>query len=83
MKNNLYTEQETIEQQSRASTIQRYRTELADKIQNGEQSSTHYGAALMKRAIEPMAEVIDAERADIKKAKAAEKSSTSLPATLA
>ena len=70
MKNNLYTEQETIEQQSRASTIQRYRTELADKIQSGEQSSTHYGAALMKRAIEPMAEVIDAEREAIKTGKA-------------
>jgi DNA-directed RNA polymerase len=66
----LYTEQENIEQQSRASTIQRYKTELADKIQNGEQSSTHYGAALMKRAIEPMAEIIEAEREAIKNGKA-------------
>ena len=70
MKIDLYTAQENIEQQSRASTIQRYRNELAEKIQNGEHSSTHYGASLLKRAIEPMADIIDAEREATKVGKA-------------
>lgn len=70
MKIDLYIEQENIEQQSRASTIQRYRNELAEKIQKGEHSSTQYGASLIKRAIEPMADIIDAEREAIKVGKA-------------
>ena len=70
MKIDLYTAQENIEQQSRASTIQRYKNELAEKIQNGDHSSTQYGASLLKRAIEPMADIIDAEREAIKIGKA-------------
>jgi len=58
---NLYYEQETIEQECRAATIQRFESALTDKVQKNEQSATYYGTSLLKRAIEPMAELIAEE----------------------
>ena len=54
----LYSVQETIEQQSRAETALKFHNELNTKIQDGEQSKTYFGSPLLKRAIEPLAERI-------------------------
>ena len=54
----LYSIQETIEQQSRAETALKFHNELNTKIQDGEQSKTYFGSPLLKRAIEPLAERI-------------------------
>ena len=54
MTNDLYLTQEALEKESRAMTIQRFNSQLTERIQKEEESATYYGAPLMKRAIEPM-----------------------------
>ena len=70
MTSDLYSEQETIEQQCRADTQLRFQNELTKKIQKADEASTFYGTSLLKRAIEPMADVITANRKAVKKGKA-------------
>jgi DNA-directed RNA polymerase len=70
MNTDLYTAQEEIEKQSRAATIQRFEQELNTKIQRGDQSSTYFGTALIKRAIEPISEIINKNTKAAKKGKA-------------
>jgi len=55
----LYLTQEALEKESRALTIQRFEAQLSEKKQKDEESATYYGAPLMKRAIEPLANAID------------------------
>ena len=47
----LYSVQETIEQQSRAETALKFHNELNTKIQDGEQSKTYFGSPLLKRPV--------------------------------
>ena len=61
MTNDLYLTQEALEKESRALTIQRFEAQLTERKQKEEESATYYGAPLMKRAIEPMAEAIAAK----------------------
>lgn len=61
MTNDLYLTQEALEKESRALTIQRFEAQLTERKQKEEESATYYGAPLMKRAIEPMAEAIKAK----------------------
>ena len=70
MNTDLYTAQEEIEKQSRAATIQRFEQELNKKIQKGQQSETYFGTALIKRAIEPISEIITKNLKAVKKGKA-------------
>ena len=58
MTNDLYLTQEALEKESRAMTIQRFNSQLTERIQKEEESATYYGAPLMKRAIEPMMEAL-------------------------
>ena len=58
MSNDLYLIQEALELESRSLTLKRFEDTLTEKVQKGEESATYYGAALMKRAIEPMVERI-------------------------
>ena len=50
----LHEEQLKLEEQSDRMTINRFHAELQAKTNGGEESSTYYGSALMKRAIAPM-----------------------------
>lgn len=61
MTNDLYLTQEALEKESRALTIQRFEAQLTERKQKEEESATYYGAPLMKRAIEPMVEAIEAK----------------------
>ena len=61
MKESLFHIQETIEQKCRKDTIQRFEKDLTDKVQSGEEGATYYGSPLMKRAIEPLVELIQRE----------------------
>ena len=70
MNTDLYITQEIIEKQSRAATIQRFEQELNTKIQRGDQSSTYFGTALIKRAIEPMSKIITEHKKAHSKGKA-------------
>ena len=70
MNTDLYITQEIIEKQSRAATIQRFEQELNTKIQRGDQSSTYFGTALIKRAIEPILDILNAQKKAAKKGKA-------------
>ncbi len=67
---NLFEEQEAIEFESRAATLHRFNTETNDKIQRNEQSATYFGASLLKRAIEPMTEIIEAQIEEASKGRA-------------
>ena len=64
MTNDLYLTQEALEKESRALTIQRFEAQLTERKQKEEETATYYGAPLMKRAIEPLAEAIDAKIAE-------------------
>lgn len=66
----LYSVQETIEQKSRAETVLRFENELGKKIQKGEQSGTYFGTSLLKRAIEPMTDIIIETQEQLKTGKA-------------
>ena len=70
MSTDLYITQEIIEKQSRAATIQRFEQELNAKIQRGDQSSTYFGTALLKRAIEPILDILNAQKKAAKKGNA-------------
>lgn len=70
----LYSVQETIEQQCRAETALRFENELSKKTQDGAQSATYFGSPLLKRAIEPTAELIKAKIAESSKGKAGNRS---------
>ena len=70
MSTDLYMTQEIIEKQSRAATIQRFEQELNAKIQRGDQSSTYFGTALLKRAIEPILDILNAQKKAAKKGNA-------------
>ena len=59
MAQNLYSEQENIELESRTLTVQRFNKETTDKVQRHEEAATYYGSSLMRRAIEPIAEAIE------------------------
>lgn len=61
MTNDLYLTQEALEKESRALTIQRFEAQLTERKQKEEETATYYGAPLMKRAIEPLAEAINAK----------------------
>ena len=50
----LYATQEAIEKQQRSNTIKRFVNDLKKKTEKGDETSSYYGASLMKRAIEPM-----------------------------
>lgn len=56
----LYLTQEALEKEAHSDTITRFNSQLTESQQKSEESTTYYGAALMKRAIEPMAERIQA-----------------------
>jgi len=58
MATDLYSVQETIEQQQRDNTIHRFQSDLTNKKQIHQESATYYGNSLMKRAIEPFASMI-------------------------
>jgi len=66
----LYQVQENLEKQCRVETVLKFENELSAKIQKGEQSSTYFGSPLMKRAIEPMAELIIQKQNEVQKGKA-------------
>ena len=70
MSTDLYITQEIIEKQSRAATIQRFEQELNTKIQRGDQSSTYFGTALLKRAIEPILNILNPQKKAAKKGNA-------------
>ena len=55
-----YLIQESIELQSHAATMHRFNSQLTDKIQKNEEAATYYGTPLLKRAIEPMVNLIAA-----------------------
>ena len=79
----LYSVQEAIEQQCRAETALRFENELSQKTQDGAQSATYFGSPLLKRAIEPTAELIKAKIAESSKGKAGHRSiSFKLPTQL-
>ncbi|MGB1154780.1 MAG: hypothetical protein ACPG4F_11440, partial [Paracoccaceae bacterium] len=61
MAQNLYSVQESIELESRTLTVQRFNKETTDKVQRHEEAATYYGSSLLRRAIEPIAEAIEAE----------------------
>ena len=54
----LYATQEAIEKQQRSNTIKRFVNDLKKKTEKGDETSSYYGASLMKRAIEPMSDAI-------------------------
>ena len=56
-----YHIQETIEQKCRNETIHRFEKDLTDKVQSSEGAATYYGSLIMKRAIEPLVELIQRE----------------------
>lgn len=58
MEIDLYLTQEALELESRANTITRFTAQHMEKVERGEESGTYYGAALLKRAIEPMVQLI-------------------------
>ena len=66
----LYSVQEAIEQQSRATTIEKFNKELVKKQNKHEETATYYGSPLFKRAIEPVALLIEQKVADSKKGRA-------------
>ena len=59
MASDLYSVQETIEQQQRDNTIHRFQSDLTNKKQIHQESATYYGNPLLKRAIEPFASAIE------------------------
>lgn len=69
MSNDLYLIQEALELESRSLTLKRFEDTLTEKVQSGEETATYYGAALMKRAIEPMVDRINAVMAEAKSGK--------------
>lgn len=70
MTNDLYLTQEALEKESRALTVQRFEAQLTEKKQKEEESATYYGAPLMKRAIEPMVNAIEARIAEAESGRA-------------
>ena len=58
MEDNLYRVQETIEQKCQADTIIRNNNDLTNKVQIGEETASYYGSAMIKKAIEPYANLI-------------------------
>jgi DNA-directed RNA polymerase len=70
MTNDLYLTQEALEKESRALTVQRFEAQLTEKKQKEEESATYYGAPLMKRAIEPMVNAINARIAEAESGRA-------------
>ena len=66
----LYAVQEAIEQQSRATTIEKFNKELVKKQNKHEETATYYGSPLFKRAIEPVALLIEQKVAESKKGRA-------------
>jgi len=59
MKTDLYSVQETIEQQQRDNTLHRFQSDLINKQQIHQESATYYGNPLLKRAIDPFAMAIE------------------------
>ena len=59
MASDLYSVQETIEQQQRDFTVHRFQNDLANKKQIHQESATYYGNPLLKRAIDPFAIAIE------------------------
>ena len=59
MKTDLYSVQETIEQQQRDNTLHRFQSDLTNKKEIHQESATYYGTPLLKRAIEPFAAAIE------------------------
>ena len=55
----LYLTQEALELESRANTISRFSKSNNEKVNKSNESGTYYGAPLMKRAIEPMVQLLD------------------------
>ena len=47
----LYLTQEALEKEAHSDTITRFNSQLTESQQKSEESTTYYGAALMKRAI--------------------------------
>jgi DNA-directed RNA polymerase, mitochondrial len=66
----LYTIQEAIEKKSRATTINKFNSELAKKQNKHEETATYYGSPLFKRAIEPVALLVEHKVAEAKKGRA-------------
>jgi DNA-directed RNA polymerase len=66
----LYTIQEAIEKKSRATTIEKFNSELAKKQTKHEETATYYGSPLFKRAIEPVATLVAQKVAAAKKGRA-------------
>lgn len=58
MATDLYSVQETIEQQQRDNTIHRFQNDLTNKKQIHQESATYYGHPLLKRAIDPMVDAL-------------------------
>ena len=70
MASDLYSVQETIEQQQRDNTIHRFQSDLTNKKQIHQESATYYGNPLLKRAIEPFASAIEEYVSSTSKGKA-------------
>jgi DNA-directed RNA polymerase len=66
----LYAVQEAIEQKSRATTIEKFNAELVKKQTKHEETSTYYGSPLFKRAIEPVALLVEQKVAESKQGRA-------------
>lgn len=66
----LYALQESIEQKSRATTIAKFNAELVKKQTKHEETATYYGSPLFKRAIEPVALLVEQKVAESKQGRA-------------
>ena len=59
MEIDLYQEQLKLEEQARMMGVNRFHENLTRKVETGQESSTYYGSALMKRAVAPLAQAIE------------------------
>ena len=69
MAKSLFQTQETIEQQCQADTILRNTNDLTNKVQINEETASYYGSAMIKKAIEPYANLIATNIAEAQKGK--------------
>jgi len=75
MTNDLYEIQESLEQEARTLTIDRFNKDLIKKKQRHEESSTYYGSSLMRRCIESIVEGIQEVYQDADSGQAGRRSS--------
>lgn len=70
MTTDLYAEELRLENEARQMGINRFNQDLSRKIEEGQESGTYYGSALMKRSVAPLAAAITELLAEAKKGKA-------------